>query len=291
MIYHVGRVLDQQFGYEPVMVRVEDESPERSTFNYPKLYESIELGDLAGAVERDDIFLPLASAADFGFGLALPCRKLLYVQGVNTYRVLDGFMDGYVSVSEFVQKTIRSVYGIDSPVIHPFIEFERLPEQLAWKDRNRTNVILFAKSPPPVDALIVEFLKRLSVRHPGIKAHFRVVERGLRHAELMALLASTRYVVGLSPVEGFGLVPLEAMASGCAVVAFHGGGSLAYMTDKNSRNVGYPHMDALVDQFAQVFLDDSLAESLAARGRSDAQGFTKSRFEAQWLQYLRWFKA
>ena len=289
LIYHVGRVLEEQFGYEPVIVRTGNETPELSPFHYPKVYATVQLGDLAAVVSRQDIVLPIAGASDLCFGLTLACRKLLYVQGVNTFKVLDGFMDSYVSVSAFVQQTLRHFYGIDSPVIHPFIDLDSLPEQLAWQDRDPNAVVIFVKPPPPVDVLIGAFLSRLSARHPGVQPSVRVIERGVPHAELIALLGRTRYLLALSPMEGFGLVPLEAMASGCAVVGFHGGGGLEYMNNENSRNIGYPRLDTLVDQFAEVLTNPQLAEAIAARGMVDAQRFTRSRFDAEWVSYLETF--
>ena len=109
--------------------------------------------------------------------------------------------------------------------------------------------------------------------------------------DLMAQLARTRYVVALSPLEGFGLFPLEAMASGCAVVGFHGGGGLDYMTEQNSRVVPYPRLDEVVDQLAAVVRDQALAQALAAQGRVDARQFTRERFEAAWIDHLRSFLA
>ncbi len=291
LIYHVGRVLEEQFGYEPVVVRLAEETPDDSPFAYPREYPTIELAGLAESVRPQDLFLPLASASDLCFGLKLACRKLLYVQGANTFRVLDGFMDGYVSVSSFVQRTLQHFYAIESPVIHPFIDLDHLPTPVAWRDRDPNAVVIFTKAPPPVEALIDGFCGRLSARHPGVRPNFHVVQRGIPHAVLMARLARTRYVVALSPTEGFGLVPLEAMASGCAVTGFHGGGGLDYMNNENSRCVGYPRLDSLVDQFVELFTNEALAGSLAAQGMADARRFTQSRFDADWVGYLKAFRA
>ena len=44
----------------------------------------------------------------------------MYVQGFGSLAQLDGFFDGYVCASEFLAELMRSVYGIDAPVIPPF---------------------------------------------------------------------------------------------------------------------------------------------------------------------------
>jgi hypothetical protein len=77
LLYEIGRLLDRHFGYEPIVVRLADESPDNSVFAYPQRYPTIELKDLAGAVQPADLMLPLASFADLLFGLELRCRKLL----------------------------------------------------------------------------------------------------------------------------------------------------------------------------------------------------------------------
>src|SRR5262249_27806565 len=49
----------------------------------------------------------------------------------------------------------------------------------------------------------------------------------LSRAELAVLLGQAAVFLALSENEGFGMPPLEAMASGCLVAGFHGGGGLA----------------------------------------------------------------
>jgi glycosyltransferase involved in cell wall biosynthesis len=291
LLYEIGRLLDRHFGYEPIVIRLAEESPDNSVFSYLQRYPTIELKDLAGAVQPDDLMLPLASFADLLFGLELRCRKLLYVQGMNTFKVLDGFMDGYVAVSGFVRQFLHNAYGLEAPVIHPFVEFASFAEPAAWSDRDPTLVVVYTKAPVPVKPLVDALLARLGARHPGLPVRFHLVQRGIPHVDLMAQLARTRYVVALSPLEGFGLFPLEAMASGCAVVGFHGGGGLDYMTEQNSRVVSYPRLDDVVDQLAAVVRDQALAQALAAQGRVDARQFTRERFEAAWIDYLRGFLA
>ena len=50
-------------------------------------------------------------------GLSFPGEKLMYVQGVNTFEILDGFFDKYVASSLFVREFILRTYGMAIPVI------------------------------------------------------------------------------------------------------------------------------------------------------------------------------
>ena len=101
------------------------------------------------------------------------------------------------------------------------------------------------------------------------------------------MMAQYRYLVVLSPAEGFGLMPLEGMAAGCTLAGFHGCGGLDYMRPGfNCEVVGYPRMDLLADCVARILGDESHARRLAQQGRQDAQGFTLARFQKSWEDYF-----
>jgi glycosyltransferase involved in cell wall biosynthesis len=56
---------------------------------------------------------------------------------------------------------------------------------------------------------------------------------GLHEEETAAVLRRSLAFVSLARLEGFGLPALEALASGCLVVGFHGGGGREYATTEN----------------------------------------------------------
>ena len=51
----------------------------------------------------------------------------------------------------------------------------------------------------------------------------------LPQTDFLARLGACRYLVSLSAAEGFGLVPLEAMAMGTTIIGFDGFGGREYM--------------------------------------------------------------
>lgn len=91
--------------------------------------------------------------------------------------------------------------------------------------------------------------------------------------DLPALLAGARAVLHPALDEGFGLVPLEAMAAGTPVLAARTGaipevvGDGAWLLDALDVAVWAEALDALAR-------DDQLVADLAARGRSRARRFT-----------------
>src|SRR5947209_893558 len=122
MAYHVGRLFQRHFGFNGRVVKVGTEKPR--LFRYPELYDALPLAKLASVVRPDDWVIINPSFSSHEFGLRLPCHKLMYIQGYNTYSVIDGFCDAYAAVSGFVQQFIKMVYGFAPPVIPAFAQLE-----------------------------------------------------------------------------------------------------------------------------------------------------------------------
>ncbi len=78
--------------------------------------------------------------------------------------------------------------------------------------------------------------------------------------------------------EGFGLPPLEAMACGCAVVGFTGGGGNEFMLHEQTALVA-PDGDvpALAQQLERVLTDTELKERLRTAGLAKAREYTSDR--------------
>jgi glycosyltransferase involved in cell wall biosynthesis len=95
-------------------------------------------------------------------------------------------------------------------------------------------------------------------------------------ADRADLLAGARALVYPSLYEGFGFVPLEAMAAGVPVVATRAGAVPEVVGDAAELcPVGDP--DALADAVERVLADDGRAAALVTAGRRRVQGFRWSR--------------
>ena len=86
--------------------------------------------------------------------------------------------------------------------------------------------------------------------------------------------------------EGFGLPPLEAMACGCAVVGFTGGGGDEFMRN-GSTALTAPDGDttALGKQLGRILQDDSLKDAIRTAGTAIAQEYTFARMEEDILSF------
>jgi glycosyltransferase involved in cell wall biosynthesis len=116
------------------------------------------------------------------------------------------------------------------------------------------------------------------------------ISRPFPHPSLISRLGSCRYLVSLSPAEGFGLIPLEAMAMGTVVLGFDGFGGREYMrSGQNCLVTTYPDLEGLTHQIIAAVRDQALAERLSKEGRITAQAYTYARFRAAWHDEFRRF--
>lgn len=284
MAYHVGRIAARELGLDPVAVQVRDEAVDRGSFTYPDVFPTVAADDLLALARADDLLVcnPLFSGRLWG--LRFPGRSLMYVQGVNTYSVIDGFVDHHVACSRFVHDHLALHYGWDVPVIVPFVATTRISAPRPWASRPPGSVAVVTKSLG--DELVACVRGRLERCHPDVELTFTPLQ-GMRHDDLLAALQANRYLLTLTALEGHPLVPLEAMLSGCCVVGFHGGGGLEYMRPgANAAVVGYPRVDAVADELAALVRDPARAAALAAQAGRDVGHQTYAAFDAAWASFF-----
>ncbi|MCA3356897.1 MAG: glycosyltransferase [Roseomonas sp.] len=108
-------------------------------------------------------------------------------------------------------------------------------------------------------------------------------------------MAGSAVFLSLSHRESFGLTPIEAMASGCAVVGYHGWGGLDYANAANGRWFGHDELEGVIDALAEVLeglrQNDPLIASMIAAGRETAAAYAPAKSEASLLAAFRAFGA
>jgi hypothetical protein len=239
-----------------------------------------------------DVLIANPSFSNQLFGFRLPGRKLMYVQGFNTFSLLDCCFDRYVCVSKFVAKFLTATYGIRAPVISAFIAPERLPSAVPWRARPAGSVVIHLKGDPDYQRVVLTRLREaVACELPGLDLG-DILEAPLAHSDFVARLGGARHLVSLSPAEGFGLVPLEAMAMGTTVTGFDGFGGRDYMASgKNCLVTSYPDVEGVARRLVAAVREPRLAEYLAEQGRLTAARFTYERFRAGWRDELQRFLA
>lgn len=285
MAYHIGCILQRHFGAEVLAV---GSPPESGMFRYPVDMPVIDEETMVGTASADDLLICNPSFSDRMFGLRLPCRKLSYVQGVRTFRVLDVFFDRYVFVSKWARRFVNQHYGIDGPVIPAFIDTDTFhPGDSQPACRRRAVCAILARKHDP---LVFERLCGVYARiHAGEPLPFEMVPV-LPQADLARRLRECRAYLSLDVMEGFGLPMLEAMACGCAVVGWDSGGCSEYArAGRNALLARYGDVEALAHSIHAVVTNDTTAERLADSGLQTAPGFGWQRFCAAWEQELSSF--
>lgn len=285
MAYHVGRVLHEQFRL-PVFISGA-KRPDNGYFDYPYDFPVISLPDMESTIRNNDILVSTGGLSASMFGLRLPGKKLCYVQGISKYEVLDGFFDRYVFTAQFVREYANRHFMVDGPVINPFIDTEIFSGGKRWEERD--SAIAFLGYKPLTELLLAGLARICRENHPNVPAKFTGY-RSLSQAQLADVLGRHKYYLTLSPLEGFGLPLLEAMASGCAVVGFDGCGGKEFTTNGvNALLAGYPRLSVVADNLAQIVQDDSKARKIGENAYQTSRQYGKHRFDTGWREVLDTF--
>jgi glycosyltransferase involved in cell wall biosynthesis len=201
-------------------------------------------------------------------------------------RTTAGRVDNFVANSRYVADRIRRYYNRESTVVYPPVDtaFYRPDE-----DRHSTRSGFLA-----VSALVP--YKRLDVAIEACQrlgAPLTIVGTGPEQARLQAMAGPDVTFLGwrsneeirelyrrsaaalLPGVEDFGMVPVEAQACGCPVVALGTGGAAETVVDGETGVLVFdPSIDAFTDGLSRVrayaFDETSL--------RAHALGFSRERF-------------
>jgi len=126
------------------------------------------------------------------------------------------------------------------------------------------------------DAAVARELETLAARL-GV-AERLILERSPSDARRLELLAQARCVVHAAPDEHFGLVPVEAMASGRPVVAVDAAGPLETIVDGVTGFLRPPTAVAFAEAIGKLVSDRDAAARMGRAGRLHAARFSRRAF-------------
>lgn len=283
MLYQVGRVCYERFNSAVFIVQNRSEKKGEKRFHYPYDFPIVTMGEMRKMITNKDLFICNPTHSRYSFGSRLPAQTVMYLQGVNTYTNLDQNFDHYVSVSGFVRRHALSKYNVDSHVIHPFVDLDTFNQGLPWEQRNKQILVLAYKK--ETMRLLRKFMKRYQLKYPLRTVTFKKVEN-LSQKQLATIMGKHQYYLTLTPIEGFGLPPLEAMASGCAVFGFNGYGGMEYFNTKNSCVSEYRNFGPLVEYLHEIDQNPDVGIPLSKNAVTTAKKFSFAHFKAEWGRYL-----
>jgi hypothetical protein len=126
--------------------------------------------------------------------------------------------------------------------------------------------------------------KIFSLKYPQLAATGWEIIDNRSERETAEIFGRSTIVLSLPFLESFGLVPLEAMASGAIVVGFTGYGGLEYATPKNGFWFAPDHLeetaDALAGVIAAVETKDAAILQMREAGFATAGRYSKARASA-----------
>ena len=285
MAYHLGRILEHDFGIRAFAVTLDGETPGARSTEYDLRMPVVTREQMEQQITSDDVLIVNAGFSRFLFGWRIPGFKICYVQGFAQFNLLDRRLDHYVAVSDVVCRFLNTVYGISANVIPPFINLDRFGPSPDWSARPETVVLPYRKGIPDVWALSFSRLQEiLATSAPHITLGEPLAGPMPQH-ELLSRIASARYLLMLSAAEGFGLVPLEAMAMGTLVVGYDGYGGRHYMRPgENCAVAPYAEIERVAALLIDAVADPAHALAMVERGRATAGGFTYAAFRAAWVK-------
>lgn len=222
MNYHIGRLIHQHYGH--TLINVPLVRPGDPVFDYDTPMHSVSREAMERKIEADDFLVcgPPA-ASEHMFGLRLPGKKIMYVQGFQTFRYLDCHFDSYACVGTVVRDFLDVTYGIKAPIIPPFIQLDALPSAPPWHERPKASAIVYMPRRIPEISHVYRWMDEHFGRHyPELQINQLHDTAILPQQEFLRRIGSVQYLINLSIAEGFGLVPLEAMAMGTIPIGLNG---------------------------------------------------------------------
>ncbi len=150
-------------------------------------------------------------------------------------------------------------------------------------------------------ALLIDALGLIHRRHPLIRIRLfgsdRLFETELPFPcdrlgkvgpdQLRALYREADFLVETSEFQGFGLVPLEAMALGCACVLTASGGIDEYARDRVNALVVAHDTQAIADAVSDLIEKPALREAISTAAVATARLFGRARTAEEWLRRFR----
>lgn len=209
-------------------------------------------------------------------------KKILFCQ--NQYNALNNaLLNGsferlgfthLMTVSNVAAKMLNNVFHPASlSVVQPYID----PERFQKRPKELRIAVVPRKMPS-----IFNYVQRIfAAKFPDLGGVVWDVVENASEEAVAESFGRAAVFLSLCNLESLGITPLEAMASGCAVVGFHGYGGMEYATPHNGIWLPSDHLEETADALAQVIRDFVLGNSryqgLVANGALTAKRFNREQ--------------
>jgi glycosyltransferase involved in cell wall biosynthesis len=185
--------------------------------------------------------------------LRLPARKVLFCQA-HYYTLFNAIApDRYGSLgferiacqSEIAKGFLERVLHLSDIAVLPcFIDAE------LFFPRDKAIQIAAIPKKLPREAAAIQ--KIFSLKYPELASTGWAIVENRSERETAEIFGRSAIVLSLPFLESFGLVPLEAMASGAIVAGFTGYGAQEYATAENGHWFAPDHLEEVADALARI---------------------------------------
>ncbi len=203
--------------------------------------------------------------------------------------------DLVVANSSVIQKRIEKFYGVDSQIIYPPVDVNGVDFNSEIKNRGDSYLYLGRlESYKGVDLVIkacAELNRKLIIAGTGsYEAELKDLVGKLNAKNLIkfegfvtesrkkSLLFNSKALIFPVKDEDFGIVPIEANAAGCPVIAFKGGGPVETLSVDNPKTVVF-FEEYNSDSLGKAILEFERSEFNPGSCRKQAKHFSKKIFQ------------
>lgn len=181
-----------------------------------------------------------------------PSKKVLFCQA-QYYAIFSELpvesctelFDRVVCQSKIAKGFMERVFGLKNVGVIPCY----VDSKLFYPRGNAMQVALIPRKLPREAAAIA---KVFGLKYPQHRSVPWAVLQESSEQVVAQTFGQSAIVLSLPFLESFGLVPLEAMASGAIVIGFHGYGAQEYATDENGMWFPSDHIEETADAVARV---------------------------------------
>ena len=283
MAYHLGRILELDFGFQSVAVAVGDEHPDEGVRGYDLRMPIVSIDEMERQIACDDVLIVNAGYSRFLFGWRIPGFKIAYVQGFAQFNVLDRRLDHYVAVSDVVARHLAAVYDLDVRVIPPFIDVGEVQstgmvgaarESRASLPKGIARRLGFVLAPAPRDPCQPSAGDCAGRADPGADAADRAVVPHRRREIPADAVGGGRLWIGAARGDGarhrrrgvrrIRRPPIMRSGDNCMVAPF-------------------AQIERVADLLIDIVRDSPRAEAMVERARVTAAAFTYEAFRRAWV--------
>ncbi|MDQ2964149.1 MAG: glycosyltransferase [Pseudomonadota bacterium] len=227
----------------------------------------------------------------------LGCRKVLFCQ--NHFLVFQGIAPGeswrefgftdYLCVSTPIREVMKRWFDVSASIVRPCIDRVYFSERVKPIDSPIRLACMPRKGGVHNLRLVQGLLASDGFSHRAELIWCEI--DGLPKEQVAARLQDAHIYVSTSVREGLGLPPLEAMAAGCLVVGFMGGGGVDYASSENGVWVDDEDPWALAEAIEQTVAglrDPNASPSLHAKraaGQATALNYNRQQFERDLIAF------